>query len=288
MTMRSLAYLGAVVALSVTLPLVGCAGLSPEAKAMSLVRQGKESEAIATLREATTRNPNDIGSRRLLVRVLAQTGDMGAARAEIAELEKRLPAGDPTPYLELGHAYELTHAYDEALAAYDEAAKVAPTSPAGPREGGMRAARWGEAEEARPRLEEAKRRGADDAEMLHALGLVRLQTGDPRGAIAAYRLSAERAPASIEGWMGMATAALRMDDAQAALVAYEQILARRPAFASAALGRAWCLLLLARYDEAERALAHAEELGAPKAYVAKQREELSRRRTASPPAREMR
>lgn len=282
--MRSLALFRSVVALSVCLASlcgVGCAGLTPQEKAMSLVRQGKEARAISVLREALVRDPADIPARRLLVRVLAQTGDLAAARIEVAELEKRLAAGDPTPYIELGHAYELTHKYEEALSAYDEAAKVAPTSPAGPREGGMRAARWGEASEALPRLEEARKRGADDAEMLHALGLVRLQAGNVPGALEAYRLSSQKNPAAIDGWMGLATAALRSNDPAAALAAYDQVLARKPTFASAALGRSWCLMQLSRFDEAERAMAHAEELGAAPSFLKNQREELARRRAAA-------
>lgn len=283
--MRSLAYLGALVALSMTVLSTGCATLSTREKAMSLVRQGKEAQAVTMLRDALRKEPSDVDARRLLVRILAQTGDLGAAKSEVAELEKLLPAGDPTPYLELGHAYELTHQYDEALAAYDDAARTSPTSPAGPREGGMRAARWGEASEALSRLEEARRRGADDAEMLHALGLVRLQAGNTRGAMEAYRLAAQKDPKSIEGWMGMATAALRANDFAAALAAYDQVLARRPTFASAALGRSWCLLSLGRFEDAEKALVQAEELGAPAAFVQKQRGEIARRRAATPEVR---
>ena len=73
------------------------------------------------------------------------------ARArEAEELARTSGPSDPTPYIELGHALELAHRYDEALEAYDAAASAAPASPAGPREGGMRCARWGEAEEAQP------------------------------------------------------------------------------------------------------------------------------------------
>ena len=52
----------------------------------------------------------------------------------------RLSIPAKVPEIELGHAYELAHKFDEALAEYDEAASVAPNSPAGPLEGGMRTA----------------------------------------------------------------------------------------------------------------------------------------------------
>ena len=60
-----------------------------------------------------------------------------------------------------------------------------------------------------------------------------------------------------------------------ALEAYDQVLARRPRFASAMLGRAWALAKLGRRDEAQQALDQAEEMGAPAANVAAQRAALA-------------
>jgi tetratricopeptide (TPR) repeat protein len=214
-----------------------------------------------------------VGARRLLVRVLAFTGDLEAARLEVAELQRRLP-DDPVPWIELGHALELTHRYEEALAAYDTAASAASGSPDGPREGGLRAARWGEAEEALPRLEEAVRRGARDGELFHALGLVRVRLLDLDGAAAAYERGLAVDPRSTENLLGLATVAVLRGDAPGALSAYERVLARSPAFAGAELGRAWALVKLGRPDEARRALDHAEALGASRENVTRQRAEL--------------
>ena len=138
----------------------------------------------------------------------------------------------------------------------------------------MRCARWGEAEEARPRLEEAVRRGANDVETWHTLGLVRLHLGDFAGAEEAYRAGTQADPKAAECWLGLATAAIAQGDAEKALAAYDQVLARRPRFASAELGRAWALAKLGRKDEAARALDHAQELGAPAENIAKQRAAL--------------
>jgi tetratricopeptide (TPR) repeat protein len=265
------------VAFPVALCLAGisaCARPSASDRAQSLVRQHREEEAVAFLRRDLAAHPDDVPGRRLLVRLLGFTGDMPGARAETEELGRRLGPDDPTPYLELGHALELGHRYDEALAAYDQAATAAPSSPAGPREGGMRTARWGEVEEARPRLEEAVKRGANDAETWHALGLVRLHLGDAEGADAAYRTGATVNPSSPECWLGLATVAVSRGDAAGALAAYERLLVLRPRFAAAELGRAWALAKLGRREEAGRALDHAEELGAPAANVAKQRAAL--------------
>jgi len=252
----------------------GCAGPSATERAQSLARQGRDDEAVVLLEKRVQEHPEDVPARRLLVRLLGFTGNVPRARAQAEELSRILGAGDPTPYIELGHALELAHRYDEALAAYDEAAEAAPASAAGPREGGMRCARWGEAEEARPRLEEAIRRGANDVETWHTLGLVRLHLGDFAGAEEAYRAGTQIDPKAAECWLGLATAAIAQGDAEKALAAYDQVLARRPRFAPAELGRAWALAKLGRREEAAQALDHAQELGAPAENIAKQREML--------------
>lgn len=238
---------------------------------MALARQHREAEGAATLRAHLARHPDDLSARRLLVRILAFSGDLGAARVEVAELARRVPADDPTPWIELGHAFELAHQFEEALAAYDTAASSLPNSPIGPREGGLRCARWGEVEAARPRLEEAIRRGARDAETWHALGLVRLHGHDLDGADEAYRAGDAADPKGAENLLGLATVAVMRGDGTRALAAYDALLARRPRFAPAELGRAWALGKLDRKEDARRALDRAEELGAPKESVAKQR-----------------
>jgi len=251
-----------------------CAGTSATERAQALSRAHQDAQAILTLRERLHGHPEDVPARRLLIRLLGFTGDLPEARVEVEELGRRLPAGDPSPYLELGHALELAHQYDEALEAYDEASRVAPSAPDGPREGGMRAARWGELEAAAPRLEEAVRRGARDGEVWHALGLVRLHLGDSEGAERAYREGTTADPHGAASWIGLATVAVERGDAQAALTAYEAVLARVPKFADAELGRAWALAKLGRKDQARQALDRAQDLGASQANVVRQRAAL--------------
>jgi tetratricopeptide (TPR) repeat protein len=267
---------GLVKTLLLTVVLLGCVACAAPAteRAQSLVRQHREEEAVAVLRKRLTAHPDDVAARKLLVRVLGLVGDLPAAHAEVAELAGRLPAHDPSPAIELGHALELSHRYDEALAEYDEAAAVAPESPAGPLEGGLRCARWGEIRDALPRLEEAVRRGARDASTWHALGLVRLHLGDLDGAEEAYRAGAAADPSQLENLLGLATVAVVRGSGEAALVAYDAILARSPRHAPAVLGRAWALARLGRIAEARAALDLAEQLGAPRDNVARQRAAL--------------
>jgi tetratricopeptide (TPR) repeat protein len=263
----------------------GRSGPSARERATSMAREHREPDAVRLLRDELVRHPDDIASRRLLVRVLALQGDLGAAAREAAALAERLGDHDPLPFIELGHAYELAHRFERALEMYDSAASLAKADARGPREGGMRAARWGELEWARPRLEEAVRRGGRDAELWHALGLVRLHAGDARAAEEAYRAGLQADRSAWRCHLGLATIAVQKRDGQAALLAYEAILALRPAFAPAHLGRAWALGQLGRKDEALVELLAAEASGAGATYVAEQRRALAARRPDAAAAR---
>jgi cytochrome c-type biogenesis protein CcmH/NrfG len=259
-------------ALGALLPASACGASRPTAveRATSLAREHRESDAIRILRERLAAEPDDVPSRRLLVRVLAMTGDLASARREVGLLEQSLGPSDPVPWLELGHAYEMTHAYETALEMYDHAAEVAPTDSRGPREGGLRAARWGEVEWARPRLEEAIRRGANDVQTWHALGFLRALGHDLGQAEDAYRAGLRVNPASLECHLGLATIAVMREDAGAALAEYDFLAARRPTWAAAHLGRAWALGRLGRRQEARAAVVEAERLGGEPDVVARQ------------------
>jgi tetratricopeptide (TPR) repeat protein len=264
------------VSIAVFVALAACATGRPTAfeRATALAREHRESDAVKILRYELGRHPDDVRSRRLLIRVLALTGDLGAASREVETLSRQLGEQDPIPFIELGHAYEIAHEYEKALEMYDHAAEIAPADPRGSREGGMRAARWGESEWARPRLEEAIRRGANDVEAWHALGLLRLHDHDLDRADQAYRAGLAVDANALECHLGLATIAVERGDANAALSEYDTILARRPTWAPGHLGRAWALGRLGRKEEARAALAQAEKLGGESTSVAAQRKAL--------------
>jgi tetratricopeptide (TPR) repeat protein len=254
----------------------GCKAGQPTAlqRATSLAHDHREADAIRVLRDELRSHPDDVKSRRLLVRILALTGDLGAARREVEVLSEQLGRTDPVPYIELGHAYELGHEYEKALEMYDYAGEIAPTDARGPREGGMRAAHWGEVEWARPRLEEAVRRGTNDAAAWHALGLLRVHAGELDGAEKAYRAGLAVDRKAAECHLGLATVAVLRGDAAGALAEYDAIIAMRPRFAPAHLGRAWALGRLGRKGEAGDALATAQKLGAEPRAIARERRAL--------------
>jgi tetratricopeptide (TPR) repeat protein len=241
----------------------GCATkATPIQEAALLSEKGSDREAIVVLEAHLRKHPEAIPERRMLIRLEAATGDLGKARSEAMELAERLGPRSPIPWIELGHALELAHQYDEALALYDRASEVAPRDPAGPREGGLRAARWGEAELAAPRLEEALRRDTRAADVWHALGLVRAHLGDLAGARIAYESGLVADPRALENRIGLATLALRRHDAAEALRQYDLVLEERPGYADGYLGRSWALIELGRLDDAKRALDEARRHGA--------------------------
>ena len=262
-----------------------CAARAPEVhgRAILLVERGRIGEARVLLEERVRSHPDDTGARRLLVRVHGFAGNLGAARVEAERLAARLGPASAVPWVELGHALELAHRYDEALSLYDRAAEVAPRDPAGPRTGGLRAAAWGEHEIARPRLEEALRRAPGDAEVWHALGHVCLSLEAFDDAERAYRSGLEADPAALENRVGLATLAVVRKDPARALAEYEALLAARPGFADAYLGRSWALMALGRLAEAERALDEAALRRADPRVIARQRRELARRRAEAGP-----
>jgi tetratricopeptide (TPR) repeat protein len=255
----------------------------PQSQARMLVDKGQPAEAARELEAELAKHPEDVPSRRLLIRIYASMGQLGRAQAHAQALAQALGPASPIPWVELGYALELTHRYDDALEQYDHAAEIAPRDPLGPLTGGLRAARWGEAELAEPRLAEALRRDPRNAEAWHALGLVRVHRGDLDGAALAYSSGLKADPRAMEDHVGLATIALVRGDAAAALGEYDVIVSARPKFADAQLGRSWALLKLGRLDDAQRALDRARELGASsRALGAQQRALASLRAPVAP------
>jgi tetratricopeptide (TPR) repeat protein len=240
-------------------------------EAMLLADAGQSREALELLERHLQKEPHALLERRLAVRLSGAVGDLGKAELHAAALARELGPASPVPLLELGHALELTHHYDEALEHYDRASALAPRDPAGPLTGGLRAAAWGEPELSEPRLAEAVRRDPRDARAWHALGLVRARLGDLDGAERAYRSGLTADPRRTDNRVGLATLALLRDDPRAVLSEYDALLAEKPGFADAHLGRSWALVRLGRFAEASRELDRAERLGADRASLTSQR-----------------
>jgi Flp pilus assembly protein TadD len=184
-------------------PLVACVKPTPVERAMSLARQHREPEGILVLRAQLAAHPEDMEARRLLIRLLAVASDLAAARDEVTAMADRLPPGDPAPWIELGHALELVHQFDDAMAAYETAAEKAPASPEGPRQAGMRAARWGQWEDASSWLEEAVKRGGGDARGSEGGGvLARSRDGGARRSRLAGSAGRLRPGSQAPAWLG--------------------------------------------------------------------------------------
>lgn len=247
-------------------------------RAALLASRGQAQQAAALLDEHLASHPEGVAERRMLIRLYGSLGQLGVARAQTERLVEQLGPRSPVPWVELGHAHELAHQYDEALGAYDRAAEVAPEEALGPKRGGMRAARWGELGLAAPRLEEALRRAPEDAEVWHALGLVRMGLGQLDGARAAYEGGIAVDPQRLDNHLGLATVALALGTPRTALEQYELLLRARPNHHGALLGKSWSLIALGELGAAEAALARAEALGADAASISRQRRAIAERR----------
>ena len=267
---------GLVLAISSSVASIACSKPPDIDRAALLASKGQEPQAIALLDEYLSHHPRAIPERRLLIRLCAETSDLGRAEREAAILASLLPADSPVPWVEMGHALEIAHRYEEALSMYDRAAEAAPRDPLGPRTGGLRAARWGEAELAAPRLEEALRRNPRAADVWHALGLVRLRLGDVDGASTAYKSGLVADPGALENHIGLATVALERGAPADALREYDLVVKARPAFGDGYLGRAWALIALGRYEEAAASLDEARRHGADRSAIDRQTKLLTR------------
>lgn len=241
--------------------LAHCARQDVVQDAVLLANQGEEGKAITLLEGYLREHPNATHERQLLVRLHASLGNMGKAEQQVMLLAQQLGEHDPTPWLELGHALELQHRYDEALEAFDRAAAVAPSDATGPRVGGLRAARWGEMDLAAERLTEALRRDPRDAAVWHAWGVVELKRGNPVAAQKAYESGLIADPNSAENHLGLATVALQRREYAVALHHYDELVRLTPGAANAHLGRSWALIMLGRTAQARVELAHARTLG---------------------------
>ena len=263
----------------------GCRLEVPAAqRATILAANGQAEEALVLMESHLVEVPESVEARRLAVRLSAAVGRMDRAEHHVAALARQLGDKSSAPWIEFGHALELVHRYDEALEMYDQAAIAAPMSPEGPKVGGMRAARWGELHWAEPRLSEAVKREPTDPDTWHALGLVRSQLGDQRGARVAYMSGLRSDPKSLQNRLGLAPLGLRSGDFEQAASQYDTILEARPDYAAAYLGRSWAQLQLGRYDAAEQSLLEGQARGADPAKVRAQRRQLVRAKRAGGPA----
>jgi len=102
----------------------------------------------------------------------------------------------------------------------------------------------------------------------------------------AYESGLVADPRALENRVGLATLALRRDDVRGALAEYDAIIAARPEFSAAYLGRAWTLIRLGRLDDAAAALDDARRLGGDSKTIERQSRLLSALRKPRTPLSE--
>ncbi|MCB9591522.1 MAG: tetratricopeptide repeat protein [Sandaracinaceae bacterium] len=188
------------------------------------------------------------------------------------------------PRILIGHTWELQRHYDEALLAYRHAIEAAPRSAYAHRVMGTRLLRWGRAELSIGPLARAVDLDPTHAETWNALALARSAAGDAAGAEEAFRRGIEQRPDHPGLRLGLAALLVNDERYDAALAIYDAIVAERPTFAPAHVGRGILLHELGRPDEAEAAFVQAVRVARrPERFVRRLEAYRALRRGAAPP-----
>jgi serine/threonine protein kinase/tetratricopeptide (TPR) repeat protein len=198
-----------------------------------LVEQLEPQEAVAFLRDAQQRHPNDFWLNyelgQQLLRSRARQADeavgyfraalalrpdsakaqvrLGAQLSDMGRWDEAIPALDRA--IRLNPGYALAHNCrgitlaasgkpTEAIAAFREAIRLNPTYTSAHCHLARILLTNGSADEALAVIREANRIAPNDSDVLHALGMILERKGDVDGAEAAYRRSLELKPASAE------------------------------------------------------------------------------------------
>ncbi|MFK7989335.1 MAG: tetratricopeptide repeat protein [Sandaracinaceae bacterium] len=234
--------------------LAACGGPMRDGR-LAMVRGDFEGAARAYGR-ATEAQPDDPQTWLALGRAEMAAERYPRAR-DAFERVARLRPRAALPRVLIGNTWELSRRYDEALLAYRHATQVAPRSAYAHRVMGTRLLRWGRTELARPVLERAVELDRTHAETWNALALARYHDEDLDGAEQAFREGIALHPRHRGLKLGLAALLINRGQHQAALALYDEVLASRPRFAPAHVGRGILLHELDRQDEAEAAFVEA-------------------------------
>ncbi len=202
--------------------------------------------AIADLRDAIVRYPDDARLRNALGILLADTGDVRGAVDEFSTAV-RLDAGYARAWNNLGNALRADGRVAEAAAAVRRAIAAQPDYALAWSNLGTMLQDLGDEAGAREALRRALALKPDPRTLQALAGLAR-QRGDVDEAVDLYTRAADLAPADTGVLLSLAGVLAERDDLAAARDAYARARARQPALLRAAFGEA--LTLPAVYSDA--------------------------------------
>ncbi len=193
------------------------------ARALDLLVAGDTAGAITDLRAYLEARPDDAAA--LLAIGTAYAAIDHLRQAETA-LQRAVELGGD-PFARLAHARVLARLgrRDEAAAALEEAARLAPDDARVPKELGLLRYDQRRYDEAAALLSEAIARAPDDARAHYALGVVHEARKDVGAAVAAYRAAVRRDPALLDARRTLADALASLGEHEAAIAELEAVLA---------------------------------------------------------------
>lgn len=244
--------------LALTQGLTGCVHPSAQRGRRALDEQAFQAAAGA-LEDAVSARPEEISYWLDLGRAYVGLGK-GAEAVRAFERATLLSPREARLAIYLGHAHELSRAYDRAEAAYRAAMALEPTRAFPYRVLGTRLLRWGRAEEAIPLFQDALQRDFAHAETHHALAIAFAHSGQPQQAEQTLRTALKRFPKERSLRLGLAALVVNRAGYEEALALYGEVLRDAPDFAPAYVGRGLLLLQLGQKAEAERELLRAVAL----------------------------
>lgn len=224
----------------------------------SLYQQaGRHEDALAALQGAVSHDDQDALSYQLLATVQAALGQQSAAaqssQRAIDLLQKALAQEGADAYtlqLTLGDAYVGASRYLEAIAAYQEAARLQPESATAHRGLGNAYYWQGELEPAQAEYRQAATLAPEDPAAHLLTGLIQAQTGDLAGAIASQETAARLSQCDPAPHLLLGGLYFDQGDYARAAAAYETALSLDSTNADA-----WYVLAGLRYELGEMATA---------------------------------
>jgi FimV-like protein len=167
-----------------------------------------------------------------------------------AALAKFKPA-NAEYYLQLGDALRAGHRFEEAIAPYKEAVRLAPQSAIAHDRLAFGLTRVRQFAAADAEFREASRLAPNDAGILKDIGISDLEQGRMSEAAAAFEKSLKIDAAQAEAHNGLGGARMKMGDSAGAEAEFREAIRLRPHYAEAHHNFAYLLSAAGRFDEAE-------------------------------------
>jgi putative PEP-CTERM system TPR-repeat lipoprotein len=239
-------------------------GADLRARADAFRRQGDQSSAVITLKNALEAEPGNAQTRYLLAATYLETGDGVSAEKE-ARLALRQGYPREAALALVAKSLSLQAAYQKALddTGSDDDARAELLAP--------RADAWlalDKQERARALYEKALRVRADDAAAMIGLGRLAFLNGDPAAAYAWADRILARDPKHIDALLFRAELLRAQGQAPQAFAIYDKVLALQPQHRSAHIEKAYTAIGLQRYDMAQAELNAASKLAPGSVLVA--------------------